>query len=57
MEKQFPQEYESKKISLNSLNVGGFGWKREDILSFLKDPRSTGFAILGLVSRLVEIRS
>ena len=47
MEKQLPQEYEDRKISLSSLNVGGFAWKRADILSFLQDPRAKEFAVLG----------
>ncbi len=47
MEKQLPDEYESKKISLNSLNAIGFAWKREDFLKFLQDPISKEFAILG----------
>ncbi len=47
MEKKLPDEYESKKISLSTLNVFGFAWKREDFFKFLKDPISKQFAILG----------
>lgn len=47
MEKKLPEIYEKKKINLNSLNLGGFAWTREDFLSFLHDPISEDFAILG----------
>ena len=47
MEKKLPKEFEEKRISLSSLNVGGFAWKREDLISFFEDPRSNEFAILG----------
>ena len=47
MEKKLPKEFESKKISLKSLNFGGFAWKREDLLDFLLGSQSDEFAILG----------
>jgi hypothetical protein len=47
MEKNFPQEYQDKKITLESLKVGGFAWKREYILKFLQDPNTREFAVLG----------
>ncbi len=47
MEKQLPEEFELKKISLSSLNVSGFAWTREDFLKFLEHPISSQFAILG----------
>ena len=47
MEKKLPVEFENKRISLKSLSVGGFAWKRGDLLNFLLDPQSDEFAILG----------
>jgi hypothetical protein len=47
VEKRLPEEFEDKKISLKALGVGGFAWKRGDLLRFLVDPQSDEFAILG----------